>query len=319
MEEGHDSRSPIFIYFLLVITMVFWGSAFVVSKISVGEVSTPIAAFLRFAFGTVFCFLLLLCLRARDSRIQLVPHGSWWGTFYLGLIGVAIYNLLFFGALAYSKASDGSVIIPTMSPVIAVLLGAIFLKEKLGWGRVLGLISSLAGASFFFFAISTAEQGVSNRLIGDLIFLAGALCWALYTLMSKKVLVKLDPLLLSAYSMLFGATLLGFLALPDFGSTPWTELGIDFWLYQIYLGFFPTVIAGWFYYIGVKGIGPSQAIMFMNLVPIFGILLSAIILDEWFHPVQFLGSIFMLIGVWLVNRRPVSNVKLKKVNQVKTG
>ncbi|RXT06557.1 DMT family transporter [Ammoniphilus sp. CFH 90114] len=315
MEGESQMRSPLLIYLLLVITMVFWGSAFVVSKISVGAVQVQVAAFLRFAFGTVFCFILLFGLRLRNPQVRLVPRGSWWGTFNLGVIGVAIYNLLFFGALAFTKASDGSVIIPTLSPVITVLLAAVFLNERLGWQRSLGLTSSLVGAFFFFLAVSTYESGMSDRMIGDLLFLAGAFCWAVYTLMSKKILGKVDPLLLSAYSMLFGTLVLGLIALPDMVTIEWGSYGNDFWLYQIYLGIFPTVLASWFYYVGVKGIGPSRAVMFMNLVPIFGLLLSAIILDEWFQPIQFIGSGFMLLGVWMVNRRGVPKKELDRRDQ----
>lgn len=300
------------IYALLVITMVFWGSAFVVSKISVGVVPVSVAALIRFALGTVFCFLLLLVLRARDPRVQLIPHGSWWGTFNLGVIGVGIYNLFFFGALAFSKASDGSVIIPTLSPVFTVIFATLFLKERFGWYRAIGLSSSLTGALFFFLAISSSGEGLSDRLIGDGLFLAGAICWAIYTLMSKSILGKIEPLLLSAYSMLFGTIFLGIFALKDLAEVHWGQLGVHFWLYQVYLGFFPTVLASWFYYLGVKGIGPSRAVMFMNLVPIFGLILSAVMLGEVLHPIQFIGSGFMLFGVWMINRRVLPKNTVKK-------
>lgn len=289
-------------YLMLVTTMFFWGSAFVTSKMAVGVIPPSVAAFLRFGLGTFFSFLLLFFLYKRKSISSLTPSGNWKGMILLGIIGVALYNLLFFWGLAYSQASDGSMIIPTLSPVITVVLASIFFKEHFGRNRFFGLLFTLTGSGLFFSTIISFGEIQVNRLIGDLFFFMAACLWAIYTLMGRKILQAMDPLIATTYSMLIGLVVLLAYAFPEFHDVKWQTLGLEFWIIQLYLAIFPSVIAGWFYYLGVKRIGPSKAVMFMNIVPVSGLILSWIFLGESFQPIQFVGSGCLLIGVWMVNR-----------------
>ncbi|MBA4494182.1 DMT family transporter [Paenactinomyces guangxiensis] len=287
-------------YFVLITTMVFWGSAFVSSKVAIDSVPPSVAALIRFGLAALF---MLLFLRTRRKEIRTVPRESWFGLAILGLLGVAVYNLLFFWGLAFSRASDGTMIIPTLSPAVTVLLAALFLKEKLGRKQVGGLCLALIGSLVFFSAIGLGEVVNIRRMTGDLLFLAAAVCWSVYTLLGRKLLHKVDPMPATAYAMLFGSIALGFFAISDLSKVQWSGLSAGFWANQFYLALFPTVIANWFYYIGVKGIGAPRAAVFMYFVPVSGLVLAGLILNDVPTPVQLIGSALMLLGVWLVNHR----------------
>ncbi|EGK14251.1 DMT family transporter [Kroppenstedtia eburnea] len=145
--------------------------------------------------------------------------------------------------------------------------------------------------------------GGGERLIGALFFLLAAICWAFYTLYGNGVLKELDPFPVTAYAMLTGAVLLGLFAAPDLMSVSWSSLEPGFWINQFYLALCPSVLANWFYYRGVQSVGASRAAMFMYIVPVSGVLLAVTLLGERLAPVQVFGSLLMVLGIWLVNRR----------------
>lgn len=301
-----NSTNQIFIYILLLITTSLWGSAFVFSKIAENSVPPAAAACLRFGIGTIVSFIMLFTLRARSknkNQIRRFPKGKFLRILLLGLIGVFAYNWLFFMALSYSPAADGSMIIPSLSPAITVLLSAIFLHERLRKNQALGLVCTLIGAAIFFFAMALTKQANGHHGIGDVLFLGSAILWATYTLLGKNVLQAMDPLLTTSYAMLTGAVALGIVAAPSLVRIHWASLGGDFWLDQAFLGIFPSALANWFYYVGVRTIGPPRASVFMYFVPVSGLILSAIFLHEIFSVIQFIGAIVMILGVWMVNRR----------------
>lgn len=302
----HSRQSLLWTYGLLTTTAIFWGSAFTGSKLVVASVSPAVGAFIRFGFGAVFMMIILV---SRNRKAMAIPRRYWLQVVFLGLMGVALYNLFFFMGLDFSKATDGSMIIPVLSPVVTFLLALVFLKERVTLWQGFGLLLALAGSLVFFSGI-LSEGGLDHRrLIGDLIFLAAAFCWSVYTMVGNRLLQKLDSFPVTAYAMLSGALILGFIAAPDLIQVSWSDLGIEFWLIQIYLALFPTVLANWFYYRGVQTLGPSKAAVFMYFVPVSGLILSSAILDERLTLIQIIGFVFMLTGVWLVNRRQKAAAK----------
>lgn len=220
-----NSASLRMTYLMLIATTSFWGSAFVGSKLAVASIPPVVAAFIRFGLGAVFMLALLM---TREKQIRTIPRTVWPSVSLLGLVGVAVYNLFFFWGLDFSRASDGSMIIPTMTPVMTVLLAAVFFKQKMKKQQITGLLLALLGSAVFFWGINLQGNFDHQRIIGDLFFWMAALCWAVYTMYGNRVLKKLDPLPVTAYAMLSGALVLGLLSLPYFAKINWGDLGISF-------------------------------------------------------------------------------------------
>ncbi|SMO40774.1 DMT family transporter [Melghirimyces algeriensis] len=286
-------------YLSLIMMAFFWGSAFAGSKLAVNAVPPEVAAFFRFGLGALFMLLVLWLGKGEERKL---PRSHWRQVILLGLIGVAAYNLLLFSALYFSQASDGSMIIPTTSPLITTVLAVLFLKEKLMKKQVLGLVLACFG-SLVFFSQMVVGQFSGERLFGDFLFLLAALCWSTYTLVGNRVLKQLDPFPVTAYAMLTGALVLGIISLPKMGEISWSSLSVGFWTLQIYLALFPSVLANWFYYRGVQSIGASGSAIFMYIVPVSGILLAILLLKESFTVVQIVGSFLMVLGVWFVSQK----------------
>lgn len=278
---------------LLVLVMALWGSAFASSKLAVHEVPHAVAGFLRFLIGTI---VLLIVLRA--PRLPAADAARAAG---LGLIGVFGYNFLFFLGLSLAPAADGSVIVPMAAPILTVAVTALFGRTRLPLIRMVGLTTAIAGAGVFFLGIPASG---SHRLLGDLVFLAAAACWASYTIFGAPLLSRLSAPTVTVYATAAGTLALGIVAAPDLSDVAWSELDFEFWLNQAYLGMLPTALAYVLYYQAVRQVGAATASAAIFLVPAFGLSCAWILLGESISAVQGLGAALMFIGAWLNTRTP---------------
>ncbi|SFS89621.1 DMT family transporter [Marininema halotolerans] len=306
MNQG-EKGSVSLTYSLLGLMSIFWGSAFVGSKMVVGVVPPTVAAFIRFGLGGLMMGLYLL-VRGR-GRYAPIPRQRWFSIALLGIIGVTIFNACVFLGLDYATAADATMMIPTLSPVITVILTVLFLKGSLTGKQGIGLSVAILGSLIFFVGINSSGEIAPQRLLGDGILLIAAICWSIYTTVGSRVLAGLDPFLVTACSLLLGSSILGVIAWPSFSTVEWESLGWQFWALQGYLALFPTVLSNWFYYRGIQHVGPSRAAVFMYFVPISGLMLCWLILDEKLGPIQLFGSGLLIVGVWLVNRGPKKSKK----------
>ncbi len=282
----------------LVLTMVFWGSAFPASKAIVLHVSPEVGAVLRFGLGA----LLMAAILFRRSAQPVPPRAAWGGIAAVGLIGVAAFNTAFFRGLSLAPASDAAVIIPTLSPVLTAAAGILFLGERASVHRISGLATSLAGSVLFFWGVVAHTQGQGTRIFGDLFLVGAAACWAAYSIVSRPLLAKIGALPATAWSMLLGSAVLLLISAPHLAAVPWTGLPVPFWLVLAYLVVFPTVIAYLLWMEGIRVIGSGPATSFMFLAPVSGLLLAALFLGDRPTPAQGAGGALMLLGVWWMNR-----------------
>ncbi|MGW4325664.1 DMT family transporter [Nocardia sp. NPDC004573] len=276
---------------LLVVVMALWGSAFASSKLAIREVPHEVAGFLRFFLGAV---VLLVVLRLPRLAVREAGRVA-----ALGLIGVFGYNVLFFLALALAPAADGSVIVPMAAPVITVAVTTALTRTRPTAARALGLALAVGGGVVFFLGI---PSGGGDRLLGDLVFLGAAACWACYTMLGAPALARLAAPTVTVYATAIGALALGIVAAPHLTDVAWSELDAEFWLNQAYLGVLPTALAYVLYYRAVGEVGPATAASAMFLVPAFGLACAWLLLGESIAPVQALGAALMFAGAWLNTR-----------------
>jgi len=291
-------RPPSRVHFGLVLTMVFWGSAFATSKMIVLHVPPEVGAVLRFGLGA----LLMTGILFRRAA-QPVPVRAAWGRIAaVGLVGVTAFNTAFFRGLSLAPASDAAVIIPTLSPVFTAAAGMLFLGEPASLRRLSGLGISLAGSVLFFWGVIAHTQGQGTRIFGDLFLVGAAASWAAYSIISRPLLVKIGALPATAWSMLIGSAVLLLVSAPRLAAVQWSALPVQFWLVLAYLAVFPTVIAYLLWMEGIRVIGSGPATSFMFLAPVSGLLLAALLLGDRPTPAQGVGGALMLFGVWWINR-----------------
>jgi drug/metabolite transporter (DMT)-like permease len=298
----HPSATPgiDMTYLLLIATTFLWGGTFIAGRLIAGDIPPFSASFLRFAIAA----LAMLPILAVSEGIPALPNRRQLGPIILlGLTGIFSYNAFFFTGLSRIGASRAALIIAT-TPLCIMLVSTVLYREPLSLLKSIGILLSLTGA---LLVISNGHPSllISGGFgIGELSLLGCVISWTAYTFIGKRILATMHPLACVFYAILAGTLLLAIPALveglpallPAIDTLGWTSLA--------YLGIGGTSLGFSWYYLGIKRIGPSRAGVFINLVPVFALLQSWLLLSETLKPIVLAGGILVCLGVYLANRPP---------------
>lgn len=293
-------RSPLYIYLKLTIVAMCWGGTFIAGHHLAGALPTMMAATGRFVVAVLMLFVLVW--RA-EGRIPGLSRRQFVLTFALGLTGVFAYNIFFFIALNALPAGRTALFV-SLNPVMTALLLATLFGERLGVRKWGGIALAFVGAAIIVARgdLLGAARDLSSALgAGELCMLAAVFSWATYTIIGRSAMKTMSPLVTTAYASLWGMLLLALGMVPELPGFDWSRLTLPVWGALFYMGAFGTVIGFVWYYQGVQRIGPSRASIFTNLVPVFGVLLAALLLDEPLTLSMVTGGALAVIGVTIMN------------------
>lgn len=290
------------VYLRLVLVALFWGGTFIAGRMVAHALPPMTAATLRFAVAVPLLILVAWRLEGGLPRLDRKQMAM---TFCLGLTGIFLYNLCFFAALSRMPAGRTALFV-ALNPIVTALLLAVFFRERLGRIKWIGIAIAFIGAAVVItrgdLAAAVHDIGASIGL-GELLMLCAVSSWAAYTIIGRFALSGLSPVAATTYAAAWGLLLLACGAASEFGQVRWQQLGWQVYAAIAYLGIFGTVIGFIWYYQGVKAIGPSRTAVFNNLVPVFGILLAALLLNEPVLMSMVMGGLLVIGGVTLTNRQ----------------
>jgi len=286
----------------LVMVAALWGGTFIAGKILAQSLPLMTAAFGRFLVASILLVIVAVKMEGglpRLNRKQILQ------TAVLGLTGIFLYNICFFGALARVPAGRTSLFV-SLTPIVTAILAGLIFSERLGARRWVGIVVALLGA---IVVITRGDliggiADISQSLgLGELMMLGAVLSWATYTLISRKALETLSPVIATTYGTLWGFIFLSIGAVGEFKDIDWMPLDWRVWTSVFYLGAFGTVLAFIWYYQGIQTVGPSLTAIFNNLVPAFGVLFSTVMLGEPILISMVVGGLIAVLGVSLVNKQ----------------
>jgi drug/metabolite transporter (DMT)-like permease len=285
-------------YARLVAVPAIWGGTFVGGKIVVATLTPLMGSFARYVIA---CVALLVAAFALEGGLPRLTGRQWLATFVLGLFGVFAYNLLFMGALAKLPASRAALII-ALNPAITIAISSIALHERLGVRRWLGVAVALLGVAIVVSKGDFGSLAHGNVGMGEALMFGAVTSWALYTVLGRKVLGGLSPLAATNYAALWGTLLLGLVAAPHFGDLHPAQFDWRMVTSLLYLGVLGTAVAFVWYYMSVKKVGASTTSIFNNLVPVFGVAISVLLLGEPLLTSMLVGGAVTIAGVLMVSR-----------------
>lgn len=284
-------------YLKLFAVAFFWGGTFVAGRFLAGGAHPAAASFFRFAIASL---CLLLAVWKIEGGLQKLTLKQAWAIMALGSTGVFAYNLFFFNGLTLIEASRAALII-ALNPVAITLCSALVYREALPLSRMIGIALSVVGAMVVItkgHPLQILSGGVGR---GELLIFGCVLSWTLYSIIGKVAMRGLSPLAAVTWSSMAGTLLLlipvlYYGVLPqalDFSWSVWGSLG--------YLGLFGTVVGFLWYFQGIQTIGPSRAAVFINFVPVNGVLLSTLLLGETLDISVLGGGLLVVCGAYLAN------------------
>ncbi len=278
--------------------MIVWGASFIATKLALRDLAPVTVVWLRFAIG-VFILGIATMLRHQfefPQKKELLYFAL------LGFLGITFHQWLQSTGLVTAQASTTAWIVAT-TPIFIAILSWIFLREKINWIQIIGIILAAIGV------ILVVSKGDFPALInnhfgepGDILIMISALNWAVFSILSARGLQK-HP----ATQMMFFVMLIGWLFtsvlffnnrnVADIKNLTWTSL-----LSIGFLGIFCSGLAYIAWYDGLKAVPATQIGAFLYLEPLVAVFVAWLVLGEYMLSITLLGGVIILLGVRMVQK-----------------
>lgn len=278
----------------LTAAMLLWSSAFISLKYLLDFLHPTQIVFLRMLMASG-CFL--ICYKQlRHFQYQ---AGDWkWLTVML-LAEPCLYFLFEATALQYTTAGQAGVITATL-PLLGSIAAFLLLKEKIGRFQILGFIVAILGCVILSWT-STSGEHASNPVLGNFLEFCAMMCGAIYSVSIRKLSARYSAWVLTSLQAFIGMIFFGPFAFQH--AFP-AEMGLQQWGCLIYLATLVTIGAYWFYNWSVSKMPVSLAVAYINLIPVFTLILAYLILNEQLSMTQCIACLIVFTGV-ILSQMPV--------------
>jgi len=291
-------------YAYLIIATLCWGGNAVVGKLAVGHVSPMMLTMWRWIFACAIIFAISLPQLKRDWPVarKHLPL-----LIFLGAVGYTLFNALLYNAVHYTSAINVT-IEQAGIPFLIFLANFVFFRIRVSMAQVLGFSLTLIGVAL------TVSHGDLTTLLsltvnfGDALMLIAVIAYAAYTIVLRwrppvdwRTLMAIPALvaLICTFPLVIWEYSAGTMMWPD--ASGWTA--------ALYTGLFASLVAQIFYIQGIGHIGANRAGLFINLVPVFGTLLSVLIIGEQLQLFHVLALVLALGGIAIAERwKPAQSV-----------
>lgn len=277
------------------LAIVFWGISFVATKAALAEVAPVTLIFLRFAIAAA---VLLAIVR------ELPPRDAWPALALMGFVGVFVHQMLQAYALTMTSATNTGWLIG-VTPIWSALLSAIFLRERFGFWKTVGLVGGFAGA-----LLVVTKGDFSARVLGrpsttgDLLILISTVNWAVYSVLGHRTIRTLGPRRATSGAMLFGAAMLApfFVAQKGWRQVP--NLSVTGWSALLFLALCCSALGYLFWYGALERIEVSRVAALLYAEPLVTFVAAALLLGERVSAVVVLGGVLVLASVLVAQYAP---------------
>ena len=294
---------------LMILVVFSWGMAWAVGRILALGLPPMTGAWLRYVLTMVLFYAWFAGRALKGSQVNWLPSGrqTWRTLTLIAVTGVLCYQLFFMNGMSLTAAGDASLII-TFNPIFTVLLAAPMLGQQITRRMFLGLFCGFIGVAVVTGWSPNTDIPFDDRILGDFMILLAALCWAMTTNNTKRMMEQRNgeqeatTLEIVVWYSLIGTVLLTPLAAWETWQNGIPEPTVNDWYAIIYLAAISTVLAYYWFAIGVEKLGATAAASYIFLMPVFGVLGGVLLLDEKLGWTLFFGFILIVMGVRVVQR-----------------
>lgn len=278
---------------LMLVTVLLMGSSYPFAKDVLAVMSPLLYGASRYLVASLFLFAVMALMR----RPMALAQRDWVPMLLLSLVGVALFQACWGLAMARSAPSVGSIVMTTttaFSAMLARLAGQRL--SALGWT---GIAIAFAGVVLVVNNSLTAIMLSFGSLDGTMLWMLAAFAWAFYVDRCAPYNLRLGALRVMAWTTLLGSLVLlpislAFDSLEEFARLDDQLLG--FWLYT---AIFPVGVAFLGLTAGLERLGVSRVMVYMYLIPVAGVGLSAAFFGDPLTTARVLGGLIVLLGVIL--------------------
>lgn len=278
---------------LMLVTVLFWGLSYVSIKITVAEVPPVTMALIRFAIASVLLGVLLKKIEpgAKVAKAD-IPR-----MVLAGCLGITLY--FYFENIGVKMTTVvNAALIVTIIPILAICLDILFFGAMLSGLKLVGIAIAAAGMYLSVTANGQLDFNSAN-FIGNLFVMGAMLSWTFYTLVNKSLQHKYSGMCMTTYQTVIGTILLIPLSLTEVNE--WQLYSLTAMGHIMFLAVFCSVVCYLLYMYVLKHLDVAITTLYLNLVPVVGVIGGYIILGESVMPIQLIGGAVTLLAILVMN------------------
>lgn len=281
------------VYYLATASAVMlWSASFIATKLAYATFAPVQLGAVRTVIAVIMFRIIRVVMKEneklrKDDRLKAAVSG---------LLGLTLYFTVENLGVSMTSASNAALIVASF-PAVTLLLEFFIYHKKPSLKQVCGVLMALAGVAVL---TQVTAEGSPKALLGNILLFGAGIIWAFYNFISRRLMENYSAVTLTYYQMLAGSILFfPFVAAEgaEFQVPCLTSLCA-----LIYLSAGCSVAAFMLYNIGLRRLSAGVSVSLMNLVPVFGLLFSIIILQETVTPIQVTGGAIVIAGVVLSSR-----------------
>jgi drug/metabolite transporter (DMT)-like permease len=280
-----------------VAAVTAWGANAVILKFLTGAMPIAILNASRLLIASAL-FLLIAGVLRRHRGLPKLPARVWLGVAIAGIVGTSLYQYLFANGINLSSASLTAMVSST-NPVWIGIIGA-FLGQRLSRWQFIGIPVTMLGVALLSWQSITAANVAP---LGVALLILSNIAWAVYTITSRSLFKHLSPLEFTSFSFALGALPYLLLTLPEWFKPEVAQISSLAWGWVVLSAIVAQVVGfiGWF--VGTEKLGAARVSVLLNITPVVGLLLAALVLGETLTPLKFGAIAVIFVGVYLANRK----------------
>ncbi|MFA8439703.1 DMT family transporter [Pueribacillus sp. YX66] len=283
-------------YLQITLAMAIVGSSVVAGKLIVSSFPVFLASELRFVVATIILIPILLI---RENRFPSIKLKDFIILFIQALAGVFLFNIFMLYGLKFTTAIKAGIITSTL-PAFVGVASYLFLKEKLSFRKIVGIILAVLGV-LSINIVGGASQNI-NSLYGNFLIFGAVIGETLFITLGKYVSDRMSPLTISTMMSVFGVIMFFPFAVYEAKHFDFSSVHLFDWMNILYFGIVVTVLAFLLMYEGLSKIQASSAGVFTSVLPVSAVLLSFIVLKEAILLSHILGILLVIISILLISK-----------------
>jgi drug/metabolite transporter (DMT)-like permease len=276
---------------LLLLMALIWGVNFSIVKYAT-ELMEPLA----FTGLRVMLAAAVLLILAFTRKHKLPSRRDIMSLMALGMLGNGIYQIFFVEGISRTRVGNAALVVAA-TPALIAIASKIRGVDRVNRKVLAGIALSLAGVGIVVLGSARSANGTPTFL-GTMLVFCGTLCWTAFTVMLQSFARRLDPIHLSAFTML-GGTIPLLVATPAIIAAPWSQFGFAAWGAVFYASVISMGLAYLFWYRGLRVLGPTRTAVYGNLQPVIAIIVAWIFLSETPTIWQGIGTGTIISGLFL--------------------
>lgn len=277
-----------------------WGTGFYFGKIALTEMPVASMVLFRFAFASAGLLPVIFWDRPYFDEIE------WVWIFGASVLGVPVQYLVQFKGLALTSVSHASLMVGTL-PMLLALAAVVFAGEQLHFGGWVALAGSTFGAVLIALSKKKGSGGAPSSTQGDLLVVLSMFAAIGWILISKRLMRRHSPLMVTACVFWIGTILLAIVVMTTSGGVPSLHYSTRAWIAVAEQGLFATASTTALWNWGLKQVPASEAGVFVNLEPLVGAILGVTLLHEALGSMALAGGALIIVGAVYFSCKPDSS------------